>query len=261
MSIFERALLVAAFAGCTGDDVDFVPNDAAIDASVDATIRDSASEDSAFHFDALPDQEAGPSPWRLQVANALCTRLQNCCNASDAGPFDFAACKAQAYEDGWHGSNAHLGEVEQNGNVTLDQTSAQACLAGIATLSCPIIASKEFKTVTDNCYAAVTGKLAVASACARTIECKTGEYCSDAGTCTLLADGGPCATSEQCAYRAWQNPPQFCDQNVCRSLRTDDAGCSSDNECVSAICNGTCQTTKSLVPLCDAYRATDAGPG
>ncbi len=283
----STSLASMVIVGCSGDD----------------TVKDGGSDGRMdMGLDALPDTppvdgsadagDAGDTgdlvlAFRLQTATSFCTRFQNCCNGADAGTFDFNKCVQTAGLSAWNGSNAELtGEILARGNVQIDNTAAQTCLAGLATLSCPVVTSGEFTTVTDSCYAAATGKLAVGANCVKTIECQKGEYCkfagvdagkTDAGStlgacANLIAQGQTCGQtppygdpnylSTECAYKGWHSPAEFCDYDTfpdasgykCQSLRTNGSACFFDNECSSSLCGNLFQNCVQTACSCQTSR-------
>lgn len=292
--------------GCSGDD----NNDGGTDSGPDVTTDSGKDVQNDVVNDVVGDvvndgdAEAGIDPvakFRSDVANAFCSRFQNCCNSLDAGTFDMNHCMSAGINSAWNGSNIELAApgVLARGNVTLNNTAATSCLAGIATLSCPNITSSETLTASDNCYAATTGKLTAGANCVASVECQSNEYCKfagvDAGTtdggialgvCTALAgDGGTCGQapygdpnflSNECAYKGWHSPAQFCDYDsyptgpyTCAPLRANGASCYFDNECTSGICGTTdqdcvntvckCATSRDYTQFCRDFAIKDAG--
>jgi hypothetical protein len=206
---------------------------------------------------------------------------------------------------GWELSNYELNtpEILNGPNLQCDQTAINKCIANLATISCPNITSSEMKAVTDNCMKAVVGTLPQNGKCLGNIECQPTMYCNkgadggltDAGKqlgicqpflplnaqCGQPPYGPPQYVSDQCAYKGWQSPPRFCNQDAldasawfCDNLRADNDFCYTDNECQSSLCSDVtdagdcnnftcrCSQVKSLQPICDAYSIKDAGgPG
>jgi hypothetical protein len=298
------AVASAMLTGCSGDDT--TPLDSGKDVSPDTSTdggQDAGLDAPDARLDSGPD--ADPVATFLdQMALAYCARFQNCCNGNDAGPYDYQRCVNNVKIHGIQLSHADLETPETLGrkNLVLDQTAAQACLAGLATVSCPIVTASEWKTLIDACFNAVTGTLNNGGACIKSIECKKGEYCNFGvdggktdggnvvGTCaSLLGQNGKCGqliqyvqyySSEECAYKGWQTPAQFCNYDLapdaasyaCVPLRANSAACYTDNECSSAMCselstngpcvfNCQCATSRNFLPVCDENKAKDAGPG
>ena len=290
--------------GCSGDD----NNDGGTDSGPDVTTEGGKDVQNDVIGNDVTDGGGGDvdagdpvAKFRDNTTNAFCAHFQTCCNGLDAGTFDMAHCLSAGPNSAWNGSNYELAKpgVLQRGNVTLNETAATSCLAGIATLSCPTITSSETLTATDNCYAATTGKLTVGSNCVASVECQPTAYCKfagvDAGTtdggialgvCTALAgDGGACGAapygdpnflSNECAYKGWHSPAQFCDYDsyptgpyTCAPLRANGATCYFDNECASGICGTTdqdclnttctCNTTRDYTQFCRDFAIKDAG--
>ncbi len=79
--------------------------------------------------------------FRSDLATAICTRYQNCCQGLEAGAFDYNKCYGTASNNYWEGSNTEISRpgVVARGNLQLNNTAATSCLAGLATLSCPSI--------------------------------------------------------------------------------------------------------------------------
>lgn len=265
--------------GCSGDDTTNTDSgpDGKMDVVGDQNTNDAPIDTGVDAKDDVTITDGGPGPvakFKADIANAFCARFQNCCNASDAGPFDNNKCLQTATIAAWNGSNAELTpEVLARGNVKLDSTASQACLAELATLSCPVITSNEALKVTDDCYNAAVGTLPVGGNCILSIECQKGEYCkfagvdagkSDAGTtqgqcANLIAQGSNCGqtppygdpayASTECAWRGWHSPAEFCDYDTypdasgykCQALRSNNAACFADNECASGMCGNALQ--------------------
>jgi hypothetical protein len=289
--------------GCSGDDNGGDAGDSGNDGTVEAG-KDAQPDNFVNDVNTVDVVDAGDADaqnpidkFRSDLATAVCTRYQGCCNTLDAGAFDFNKCYGIAINNFWEGSNTEISRpgVIDRGNLTLNQSAATSCLAGLATLSCPTISGSEFKTTSDNCFAAVTGTLANGANCIQSAECKSGEYCKfagvDAGTtdggqalgicANLVGDGGACGAdpygtnfqSDECAYEGWQAPPSFCNydnspNNFCSPLRANAATCFSDNECASGMCgeplqdcsNGcTCITSRDISPACGFFGIKDAG--
>jgi hypothetical protein len=270
MSSMSAGLMV----GCSGDDNN---GDSGPDSPNDNTtpdVKDVVQPDvgDGGGPDVVTDGGNPVLQFRVDLAKAFCNRFQTCCNGLDAGlgTFDFNKCVQLATASAYNGSNSQLNslEVQARNLVTLDQTAAASCLAGMATLSCPAVTSSEVTTATSNCFAATTGTLNAGQGCLASIECKAGNYCkfagadggkSDAGTqlgqCAALQGqgqacgqappyGDPNFTSDECEYKGWQPPQRFCDYDSypdasgysCQPLRANAAHCFNDDECSSGIC-------------------------
>jgi hypothetical protein len=290
--------------GCSGDD----NNDGGTDSGPDVTAdsgkdvqNDVVGQDVVN--DVVTDVDAGDpiAKFRQNTTNAFCSHFQTCCNALDAGTFDIAHCLSAGQNTAWNGSNLELSApgVLERGHVTLNEPAATSCLAGIGTLSCPNITSTEINSTSDNCYAATTGTLATGQDCVSSIECVPSDYCKFAGVdggttdagvplgvCAALAgDGGACGAvpygdpnflSNECGYKGWHSPAQFCDYDNyptgpynCAPLRADGQACFFDNECASSLCGApdqdcvnttcTCVTTRDYTQFCRDFAVKDAG--
>lgn len=287
----------AVLAGCSGDDSG---TDAGKDTGIDSPVADTGTPDVQPSDTGVPDVQTDSGDpvesFRTQLANTICGRLQTCCGASQ---FDLAGCRNSFFDNGWYFS--HLGinypfpSVKKGGRVQLDSTSAQACLAGLATMSCPTLTSTEQKTLVSSCFAAIVGKQAPSAPCNNSIECQPGNYCNigadagapvdggSVGSCNQLLDSGvrcgqePYASwyysSEQCAYKGGPTPARFCNYDdanpanwFCAPLRADNQPCYTDNECASKICddvgggNFVCvQSVNVGSYICPYFKLKDAG--
>jgi hypothetical protein len=296
--------------GCSGDNN---PNDGGPDSQADTT--NDVKSDVIITPDASDSGDAGDagdggdpiSAFQMNLAKAFCGRFQSCCNGLDAGlgTFDYNKCVSQATASAYNGSGSEWNnaEIQKRGFVTLNSTAAASCIADMATLSCPAVTSSEVTTATANCYAAMIGTLNPGQGCVDSIECKQGNYCkfagadggkSDAGTqlgqcATLVAQGQPCGqappygdptfASNECEYKGWQPPANFCDYDsfpdaggyTCQPLRANTSSCFNDDECQSGICGTlgqdcvnticTCNVTRDFTPFCAQLGIKDAGPG
>jgi hypothetical protein len=213
-SAFACALVV----GCGTDDKN--------NSGKDATVLDVAYADTKASDAPQPDITQPPPPaYTTQVALAFCNRMQACCGAYDGGTFDYNACVAQTTTTGWMGTNSEFtAAVEQRMHVGIDMQSAQACVAGLAVLSCPTAGTAEVSLLTDQCKKALVGKQGSGANCIASIECTTG-YCElDGGACApapeagaLLANNDPCTLGKQCASLLCVEPTSnyACDAGPC----------------------------------------------
>lgn len=239
--------------GCSADDSPLLPGD--------ATTADILPSDAHADPDvSYPDVIIGkPEPYKTQVALAYCTRMKNCC-AGLSGAFDYNACIAAVTDNGWQNTNAGLGipGISDRAHLTIDKASAQACIGGLVTMSCPTLSSFEVKNLVAACTKAVVGNQITGGDCVTSIECQPTDYCDfdvDGGPArcaTLLDAGAACGqdhyenglSSDECAYKSGPTPPQFCNYDTrptksgyfCASLRADGSSCRSDNECQSGLC-------------------------
>jgi len=267
MSSMSAAMMV----GCSGDDNTDAGPDVANDNTQPDVKNDVVKPDASDGGNDVTTDAGDPVlQFRVDLAKAFCNRFQNCCNGLDAGTFDYNKCVSSATISAYNGSNSQLNNLEVQGRhlVTLDQTAAASCLAGMATLSCPSVTSSEVTTATTNCYAATIGTLNAGQSCIASTECKPGNFCkfdnadggkSEAGTqqgqcAAILAQGQLCGqaapygdpifASDECEYKGWQPPQRFCNydsipdttQYKCQPLRTNGTQCFSDGECSSGIC-------------------------
>jgi hypothetical protein len=158
-----------------------------------------------------------------------------------------------------------------NGNVTFDQTKAQACLNEIAAIDCTTnqVTGTQFAQLFADCFAAYSGTLSAGAPCANSIECSPGNYClpvdggaGDAGAtgvCQPLAGvGGACGnlgnlTSGQsvCSYRGGGANGMFCDninldaalvnlpasEWTCQQQFPSGTSCWTNVDCASYVCH------------------------
>jgi hypothetical protein len=262
--------------GCSGDDSKVDGGDA----KPDNTIIDSPSD---VPTEAGPDRDAGSdgdatancaAQFRVDLAKAICMRFQACCSN-----FDYNKCVNAATLTGWEYGNSDLSnpEILYGGNLICDTTAINQCIAGLATLSCPITSTSEFKPLTDNCFKAISGKLGAGANCLGSSECQSGMYCNtavDAGTSDGGQQYGTCAnilqlnakcgqapfgntfSNVECAYKGWPPPNRFCKYDsypnangyFCDNLRANGTTCYANYECQSGLCAdvadaGTCSSS------------------
>jgi hypothetical protein len=78
--------------------------------------------------------------------------------------------------------------------------------------------------------------------------CGTGAYCDSATlVCTAPHDSGPCQFSQECSAKS------YCDEltRQCLAKKPDGYSCSSDDECVNALCSAqTSTTSQSATAIC-----------
>jgi hypothetical protein len=288
----------AVLVGCSGDDSN---TDGGKDTGSDSPVADTGTPDVQPVDTGTPDVQAdGGDPvenFLTQLATTVCGRLQTCCGG--ASQFDYKACTASYYHNGWYFSHLNLTypfpSVRNGGRVTLDATQAQSCLAGLSTLSCPTFASAEQKSLLTSCFGALVGVQTPNSPCNGSIECQPGNYCNipaeagapvdggSVGACNQLLDSGVrCGqqpyqswyySSEQCSYNSGPAPARFCNYDdanpanwFCAPLRANNQPCYTDNECASKICdnignnNFVCVTSVNIGSyVCPYYKPKDAG--
>jgi hypothetical protein len=225
----------------------------------DASVYDGAYDGRPTYDYNPPDiMKPPPNAFETDVALAFCGRMKACCGAFDGGTFDENTCVLAITTSGWEGFNSGLAVpgVKNANHFTLDSNMAQACLAGLSTLSCPSIGSAEYKNVTLACSRAIVGTQTTGGGCFDSIECKPTDYCSfdpDGGTgrCATLLEAGAACNTDECSHINGPNAALFCGSHVCAGLRANDQTCLSDNECQSGIC-----TEIDAAPSC-----ADAGCG
>jgi hypothetical protein len=240
---------------------------------------DVTDADAALLPDVQPPSAVGDFP--DQVLTALCATIGRCCLLyPDAGTFDPSHCfAAQTNAGGFKNISYHRAALQGDAGllVTYDTAKAKKCLLDIATFTCPPPAQTalEYQTARDDCYAALKGTIALnGSGCTDDIHCAAG-HCIG-GTCVpLVADGGACQTSDDCAYRGTSVPSLFCnsdgtiDGGVCVPRLDLGAACGIYNDfdygaCVSGLCDtqtGNCGGSDHFIdPLtCSILSVKDAG--
>lgn len=219
-----------------GDDTSLATDGGTTDSSVDAADAADAADTGA---DDGGDADTGPpfdggfkvDTFDAVLATELCKSVARCCygtptpaeGGADGGTFDLARCEQLYGRLGFEGSNASS-QFRDGGKVSLDQGSADSCIAKVKALSCNLPGS-EFKPVRAACFGAYTGTVGAGGACEESIECKPGHFCmptSDAGTAgtcaplrALNASCGDFTTEpglgdQACSYRAGGNTGRFC---------------------------------------------------
>ncbi len=164
------------------------------------------------------------------LATELCKTLARCCygnpmpaeGGADGGTFDVAACQTSLANFGFGGSNLRSG-VDDGGNVTLDQVSADDCVNKVKALKCDLPGT-DYTAVRAACFNVYSGKLAAGAACNGPSECQKGLFCKgqfDGGTgacATIQPLGGNCGQNpdslteyeDTCSYRSSGNTGNFC---------------------------------------------------
>src|SRR5215471_10289672 len=96
----------AVVTGCSGDDTSMT--DGGKDATTDQITPDGPQPDVLVDtgVDGGGGSDGGNNiqNFRVQVAQAFCSRFQNCCNNVDAGPFDYSTCVTGITKSGVEGS-------------------------------------------------------------------------------------------------------------------------------------------------------------
>jgi hypothetical protein len=187
---------------------------------------------------------------------------------------------------GWQGSFLGLSNVLDAGDLVFDPNAANRCVTGVGSFTCGVIMQGPYKTIHDDCFAALHGTVAVGGPCGASIECAPDGVCirpadGGPGTCNAIrAAGAPCGDipndQEACTYIGSGVPPQFCDDSnpdaaawTCQPAQANGASCYLHFACTSGVCGdlGTCDTqftaTDPGVPggTCDAFTIRDAGGG
>ncbi len=260
----------AFLAGCGGDDT-------IVDAGSDAEagLKDSGPDTSDVNTidvgaDVLPDTapvDAGAcdaseiSQFAANMITTLCGRYSTCCFA-DAATFDEKACEKLANgAGGWEGaSRALTPSTLARCNLQFDPTAATSCLAGLKTFSCPAIAANEYSNTTQNCYGAVTGRLALnQTGCVDDVECVKGTFCApakDGGSSCLAipAQGATCDkidgvvvnSNDVCANRGYVDRKLYCQRfvadggvpsNQCLTPLANGSPCVANFDCASGLCD------------------------
>ena len=165
-------------------------------------------------------------------------------------------------------------------NVVVDVTRANACISGIAAGTCDDkgVPATELKTITQDCFAGLKGKLNADDPCHADVECKPGFYCEGAfdgvnyvpagGACKALKQlGDACHQTDKfgadnCSSRGSGDSGRYCaDDNTCQALIANDAVCSRNTRCSSGSCDPSsfaggqvyCKTSHKDPFFCDAF--------
>jgi hypothetical protein len=243
------------------------------DAEVDGGVDADADAPSDAEMDADADADAGPNALEQYAdanAQAFCQGQGKCC-PGDGGGFNVAACARDYYAGGWRYWLPSNPAAYTAGNLTLNTSQANTCIAALQAFPCGgTVSASQFATIVSACNGVLTGTIATGSGgCVSSFECANG-YCNLAmdggggtGTCTaLVGDGGACTSGpdspdQMCAQagnqagnsRLWCNltfstdgggtcAPPLADTAACYNMNTsswDDYGCASlmcgDNGC------------------------------
>jgi hypothetical protein len=294
---------LGVIAGCSGDDTIVGGGDAGGDATTTdgttptadgTTGADTGTADTGTVVDSGNNVDSGDAgidaPARTvdeytgAVADAVCTTLERCCQALDAGGTDPTKCKNSVLFYGFQGSSIGVQDLIANdaglNNVSVDAVQAQFCLNRINALPCGV-SSALLKAAIQNCYGAVVGKVATNGACTFAPECAQPAYCQYAvpdagsGTCKpLVATNGSCAAvsanvadptgagQEACSSRGSGFPAAYCDnlddsltpkptnQWTCKAgIATDGGTCGYNNKCANDICDYTVSICGDTLPV------------
>jgi hypothetical protein len=228
----------------------------------------------------LPDVKppVDPSVFPGQVVDALCQRFRECCNLP-AGSWDQVRCvNTNANGGGFKNLGLHQAGLTGDAGklVTYNTAAATTCLQDILSFTCPPPAqtSAEYQKARNDCYAALQGTIALnGTGCSDDIHCAAG-HCVG-GTCVaLVADGGACTKTDDCAYRGTSTPSLFCDNTdpaeggTCVPRLDIDAGCINYVDydyaaCIGGLCDLNSGNCAASAPYVDPGTCTfffkDAG--
>ena len=215
-----------------------------------------------------------PTTLRTAASDALCDRIQvGCCNNLGPGgaPFNRALCDSYM-ADGLENVFAQLAAPSvSQGNISVDQAKANACVSALGALSCPNVGTPaaEYRTAMRDCFGALVGLVAQNGACHADVECAAGLYCQGAFNGTTWAAGGgtcqaqrtlgqACGTtdptgSDSCASRLSGDTGRVCKNGVCASASAAGGAC-----IVAAGCGAGLVCTSGGGPVACAATLTDA---
>jgi len=277
-----NGLVWTSMVGCSGDTT---TDDGGPDSSGDTVVpdvtqpdvkNDVATPDGGSDGDAAFDS-APLTDFQQAYAAAFCKRIGTACfqEQLDAGVSDAAlgACEQLITTSGGGIENAVYDLADpialNGGHISINQTSASSCLAGLATMSLPTLSGTEYATLAENCTGALVGDLANGQGCHETAECSTGfcTYDKDAGVpdgstgvCIPTGvSGASCGSlrgsgNEECMHRGWEGTTQLkcevytADGGVgsltCKTKSADGSYCVYEWECSTDTCddNYTCNT-------------------
>jgi hypothetical protein len=268
------AMAGAVFVGCGGDDTSLTSDDGGTDASTDHSAQpDTSMPDGGPKMDSsMNDSSVSDSPMGMDVVDldvqpdvvplvelpaaantASCLALKTCC-ALDAGTWDQASCEKDLVAQSGYGIVFAYMASYDGGNVAYDKVKAAACLAEMANVPCGRVPDNVYVQLKTDCTGAAVGLLPNdgGTGCVTSIECQPGGYCVpgvDGGpsSCRALQPlGGPCKTDDQCSYLGLGTPASYCYNDgggplgACAPQLGLDAGCVSDNDCVSEMCLSIC---------------------
>lgn len=232
-----------------------------MDAS-DASDANSANEASAPVYDgSLID-------YPIQVSNAFCTAKQTCCLVSPASWNQVSCVKELELGGGFRSLSTYTHSLD-GGHVELDASAAETCISDMETLltaACGTVTSENVLRLQTECYGALVGTLGVdAGTCTSSIECANGAYCTSHGVCAPLQGlGGPCSSTDSCAYRGSSDAGIYCrlaadgGPGQCAQTEGLDGG-----DCANAVnANDVCSSGLcGFEPGCaDSVTFTDPGP-
>jgi hypothetical protein len=130
------------------------------------------------------------------------------------------------------------------GRTTINTSTKDACLQGLASLPC-ILSSSNFSSLDSSCGTLLVGTIASGGDCVDDSECKPGFEC-DKGSCTASCCPGVCVTIK----------PQAAVGGACTGNSTcvDTAYCKQTYNSTTGMVDGICQARVATGALC-----TDAG--
>lgn len=188
--------------------------------------------------------------------------MSACCVGDASADFNLAGCVS----DNISGETVPMTQLAplfaglNSTNVTLDQSAAQDCINGFASLSCGNNSSGTLAMLSATCSSAlVAGLAAGGTGCLSTFDCPSGTYCgpitaldanyvpqvaAGGGTClALLGLGDTCADdgySTDCDNHSSLTGGVYCAANsMCESSKTSGNDCSDTEqgqECDSGQC-------------------------
>jgi hypothetical protein len=242
-------------------------NDSSTDAGQDVALAmDAVDADDAG--DAAGANAAAVAAFLQQAVQAWCGALQQCCVAAP-GTWDEARCEARL---GPSGLLAGMGNVNlaaplaQRGNIAVDPSQSQACLADLAAFPCATKTSGYWLGANLDCSRALAGQVPLGAYCAGLWECAGDATCRGNVCVALSGSGGACfaTLNTDCEPRGFGPQGLWCSPEAgatCVPTLPDDAGCPLQTACQSGICQlGTCVESVAASSCKVFVDAPDAGP-
>ena len=140
----------------------------------------------------------GSNQWGEQFGAAICARIFNCCNSTEAGQLGYTS-QAQCASSTGSQAQMSLNQALSTGMIRYDAAAALTCFADIASTSCAALFSDLGRlTVPPSCNAATPGTGQTGAPCGdldfvcasddcesdycappscRTVLCPAGQYC------------------------------------------------------------------------------------
>lgn len=187
-----------------------------------------------------------PATLKTAVRDAICDRVQvDCCNNLGAGgaPFNRAQCDT-FMADGIENSFAQVAAPGINlAKVTVNQLKAQSCVAKLRNLTCPNVGTPaaEYRLAVSDCFASMTGTVALGGSCKADLECVANSYCAHPqanGVCTALPGlGASCSygegtTTDTCSNRGSGDTGRKCGNAFkCVNVATSGGACITNATC------------------------------